>query len=63
MGTDDDPRENVNVRLRRSNLQKIDALAKDRDLTRADVLRELLSLGMSAYEERHRPARPAPKHR
>lgn len=50
-----DPREPVNLRLRRSNLMRVDAIARQWGWTRATALRTLLALGQRAWDRGERP--------
>lgn len=49
-----DPRVYVPVRLRSSSLQKVDAIAAERDWDRSTTLRTLLALGLKAWERGER---------
>jgi len=51
----DDPRINVNLRLRVSSRSRVDAIAAERDWTRAQALRALLVLGLRAWDRGDRP--------
>lgn len=57
--TDLDQRIVVPVRIRRSSVARVDAIAAERGLTRSDVLRELLAAGLGTLDAKQ--ARPAPK--
>jgi hypothetical protein len=59
---DDDPRVLISsLRIRTSALIRVDALADERDWSRAEALRYLLALGLKAHEAQR--ATPAPVRR
>jgi hypothetical protein len=51
----DDPRINVNFRLRRSSVARVDTIARSLDWRRSDVLRVLFVLGLTAWDRGERP--------
>lgn len=51
----DDPRINVNLRLRSSSARRVDSIAAEHDWTRAQTLRSLLALGLRAWDRGDRP--------
>lgn len=59
---DDDPRDVFPVRLRRSSIAKLNAIAAAHEgWTPSEALRHLLALGLAAYEDpTPRRIRPAP---
>jgi hypothetical protein len=52
---DSDPRVAVNLRLRLSSRDRVDAIAAEHDWSRADTLRTLLTLGLRAWGRGERP--------
>lgn len=50
MATTRQRREQVTVRLAPTALARVTELAKDRDMDRAQLLRDLLRIGLTAYE-------------
>jgi hypothetical protein len=46
-----DPRVGVQVRLRKSSLEQVDAIAAQYDWSRSDALRTLLMLGLKAWKD------------
>jgi metal-responsive CopG/Arc/MetJ family transcriptional regulator len=59
--TDPEQRIPVPVRIRRRTLERIDALADERGVTRSDVLRDLMARGLAEIDRANHPARPVPK--
>jgi len=47
----EDPRITVQVRLRPSSIEEVDAIAAKHDWTRSQALRTLLALGLKAWKE------------
>jgi hypothetical protein len=50
-----DPRVPVNVRLRRSSRDRVDAIAHEWGWDRATALRTLFALGLRAWDRGERP--------
>lgn len=50
-----DPRVPVNLRLRRSSRDRVDAIAGQRGWDRATALRTLLAMGLRAWDRGEQP--------